>query len=170
MLFKTTRKFWLLRYALAERSATAVTKASRFFFLEETLYLESLALQPLALKFPRPAHGFCSLAGTAFGRLLKVATELHLAKDAFALHLLLQRLQRLVDVVVTDENLHLVAYSLCGCTRPCRAMNVSAQPADSPARRGLYHRCPEEPKGENRQPPPGSPGAGHGLYRNAWLS
>jgi hypothetical protein len=32
--------------------------------------------------------------------------ELHLAEDAFALHLLLQRPQRLVDIVVTDENLH----------------------------------------------------------------
>jgi hypothetical protein len=35
-------------------------------------------------------------------------TELHLAEDAFALHLLLQHLESLVDIVVTDENLHLV--------------------------------------------------------------
>ena len=32
--------------------------------------------------------------------------ELHLAEDAFALHLLLQHLEGLVDIVVTDENLH----------------------------------------------------------------
>jgi hypothetical protein len=35
-----------------------------------------------------------------------VAAELHLAENALALHLLLQRLEGLVDVVVTDENLH----------------------------------------------------------------
>jgi len=33
-------------------------------------------------------------------------TELHLAEDAFALHLLLQYFESLVDIVVTDENLH----------------------------------------------------------------
>jgi len=33
-------------------------------------------------------------------------TELHLAEDALALHLLLQRLEGLVDIVVADENLH----------------------------------------------------------------
>jgi len=34
--------------------------------------------------------------------------ELHLAEEAFALHFLLQRPEGLVDIVVTDENLHLV--------------------------------------------------------------
>jgi len=34
--------------------------------------------------------------------------ELHLAEDAFALHLSLQRLEGLIDIVVTDENLHVV--------------------------------------------------------------
>jgi len=34
--------------------------------------------------------------------------ELHLAEDAFALHLLLQRPEGLVDIVVADENLHAV--------------------------------------------------------------
>jgi hypothetical protein len=34
--------------------------------------------------------------------------DLHLAEDAFALHLLLQYLEGLVDIVITDENLHLV--------------------------------------------------------------
>jgi hypothetical protein len=35
-----------------------------------------------------------------------VAAKLHLAEDALALHLLLQRLEGLVDIIVTDENLH----------------------------------------------------------------
>jgi hypothetical protein len=34
--------------------------------------------------------------------------KFHLAKEAFALHLLLQRFEDLVDIVVTDENLHAV--------------------------------------------------------------
>jgi hypothetical protein len=35
-----------------------------------------------------------------------VLAELHFAEDAFALHPLLQHLEGLVDVVVSDENLH----------------------------------------------------------------
>ena len=35
-----------------------------------------------------------------------MAAELHLAEDALALHLLLQHLEGLVDIVVADENLH----------------------------------------------------------------
>ena len=34
--------------------------------------------------------------------------EPHLAEDAVALHLLLQHLEGLVDIVVADENLHAV--------------------------------------------------------------
>ena len=35
-----------------------------------------------------------------------MAAELHLAEDALALHLFLQHPEGLVDIVVTDENLH----------------------------------------------------------------
>jgi hypothetical protein len=35
-----------------------------------------------------------------------VTAELHLAEDTLALHLLLERLESLVDVVVANENLH----------------------------------------------------------------
>jgi hypothetical protein len=35
-----------------------------------------------------------------------MAAELHLAEDTLALHLFLQRLQGLVNVIVADENLH----------------------------------------------------------------
>jgi hypothetical protein len=41
-----------------------------------------------------------------------VAAELHLAEETFALHLLLQRLKGLVDIVVADENLHVVSLSI----------------------------------------------------------
>jgi hypothetical protein len=35
-----------------------------------------------------------------------MAAKLHLAEDALALHLFLERLEGLVDIVVTDKNLH----------------------------------------------------------------
>jgi len=46
--------------------------------------------------------------------------ELHLAEDTFALHLLLQRLERLVDIVVSDENLHVVFPFSSAVDRPDR--------------------------------------------------
>jgi hypothetical protein len=35
-----------------------------------------------------------------------VAAKLHLAENALALHLLLQRLEGMVDIIVANENLH----------------------------------------------------------------
>ena len=35
-----------------------------------------------------------------------MAAELHLAENPLTLHLLLERLEGLIDVIVTDENLH----------------------------------------------------------------
>src|SRR5262249_16618824 len=45
-------------------------------------------------------------------------SELHLAEEAFALHLFLQRPEGLVDIVVTDENLHVVFLSNPTVARP----------------------------------------------------
>jgi hypothetical protein len=45
-----------------------------------------------------------------------MAAKLHLAEDALALHLFLKRLEGLIDIIVTDENLHasfLLATVLC---------------------------------------------------------
>ena len=39
-----------------------------------------------------------------------MAAKLHLAENALALHLLLQRFEGLVDIVVTDENLHACSF------------------------------------------------------------
>ena len=44
--------------------------------------------------------------------------EPHLAKEAFALHLFLQRPEGLVDIAVTDENLHVVFLSNRTVDRP----------------------------------------------------
>src|SRR5262245_48465535 len=67
---------------------------------------ETLALHALARELARPANRFRLFAGLLFGGLFVVAAELHLAENALALHLLLQRLEGLVDIVVADENLH----------------------------------------------------------------
>jgi uncharacterized membrane protein len=64
------------------------------------------ALGPLARQLSRPAHGLGLLARPLFGGLLVVDVALHLAEGALALHLLLERLQGLVDVVVADEDLY----------------------------------------------------------------
>jgi hypothetical protein len=48
-----------------------------------------------------------------------VTAELHLAEDAFALHLFLQRLEGLINIVVSNENLHAVlSPSNLSCLKP----------------------------------------------------
>src|ERR1700742_133908 len=67
---------------------------------------QTFALQLLAGELACAAHGFRLFAGFLFRGLFVMAAELHLAENALALHLLLQRLEGLIDIVVTDENLH----------------------------------------------------------------
>ena|ERR1700709_1049395 len=69
--------------------------------------LEPFALDPLALHLAGAANGFGSLAGAALGGLFVMPAELHLAEYALALELLFKRFQRLVDVIIANENLHL---------------------------------------------------------------
>jgi hypothetical protein len=56
-----------------------------------------------------------------------VAAQLHFAENSLALHLLLERFERLVDIVVTNENLHLVACSLV-MVRTGHPVGVSERP------------------------------------------
>src|SRR5665213_825090 len=67
---------------------------------------QAFALQLLAGELARAAHGFRLFAGLLLGGLFVVTAELHLAEDALTLHLLLQRLEGSIDVVIADENLH----------------------------------------------------------------
>jgi hypothetical protein len=64
------------------------------------------------LRAAASADGFGLLAGLLLGRLLVVAAELHLAENALALHLLLERLESLVDIVIANENLHAASSSV----------------------------------------------------------
>jgi hypothetical protein len=72
---------------------------------------EAFALQALALHLAGAADSLGRLAGAALRRLLVMPAQLHLAENTFPLHLLLERFERLIDVVVTNQNLHLAAFS-----------------------------------------------------------
>src|SRR4051812_28165746 len=92
--------------------------------------LEALALQPLALQLTGPAHSFRGFAGAALRRLLVMPPKLHFAENPLPLHLLLERLERLVDIVVTHENLHLAANSFAAAHSGIECAN-SPTPANS---------------------------------------
>ena len=92
--------------ATTAASATTVATGTR---AEHRLGLhrqQAFALQLLASQLARAAHGFGLFTGLLLGGLFVVSAELHLAENSLALHLLLQRLQGLVDVIVADENLN----------------------------------------------------------------
>src|SRR5690349_6689886 len=67
---------------------------------------QALALHALAGELAGAADRFRLLPGLLFRGFLVMATKLHLAEDPLALHLLLKRLEGLVDIIVPDENLH----------------------------------------------------------------
>jgi hypothetical protein len=69
---------------------------------------QTFALQLLARQLAGPADRLGALACALFGGLLIMPAKLHFAENTLALHLLLQRLEGLIDVVVTNENLHAV--------------------------------------------------------------
>src|SRR3546814_13159351 len=65
-----------------------------------------VALHPLALELAGAADSGGTLTRALLARLLIVPAQLHLAIDALALQLLLERAQRLVDVIVANDDLH----------------------------------------------------------------
>ena len=66
---------------------------------------ETFTLRLLARELARPPNGFRPFAHRSLGWLLEEPALLHLPKDAFALHLLFQDAEGLIDVVVADEDL-----------------------------------------------------------------
>ena len=67
---------------------------------------DAFALGALAGQLAGAAHGFGALTGFLLGRLFERLTRLHFPEQAFALHLLLQRAQGLLDVVIADDDLY----------------------------------------------------------------
>jgi hypothetical protein len=66
---------------------------------------EAFALQLLACKLAGATDGFRLLACLLLRRLLEIIPEFHLTENTLALHLLFERLEGLVDVVVANEYL-----------------------------------------------------------------
>src|SRR5262249_26768817 len=71
---------------------------------------EAFALHLFARELAGPADRFRLLPRLLFRWFFVMAAKLHLAENAFALHLFLQRRQGLVDVVVANENLHACSF------------------------------------------------------------
>ena len=72
--------------------------------------LEALALYALSFQLARTTYSLSLFTGSAFGRLFVGTAQLHFTEDALALHLLLQDLQGLIDVIVTNRDLHVSLY------------------------------------------------------------
>src|SRR5262249_1997763 len=66
---------------------------------------QAFTLRALSGELARPADRLRLLARLLLGGFFVVAAELHLAENALALHLLFERLEGLIDIVVADENL-----------------------------------------------------------------
>lgn len=59
----------------------------------------------------RTALGFCRLADAGFGGFLVVTAHLHFTKQTFALHLLFQSAECLIDVIVAHDNFYQRKYT-----------------------------------------------------------
>ena len=68
----------------------------------------SFALCLFASKLAGTPDGLGLLARTFFGRFLVMLLELHFAKHTLTLQLFLQGTKRLIDIVVTNTDLHVV--------------------------------------------------------------
>src|SRR5690348_4278681 len=66
----------------------------------------AFALHSLAQELAVTPHRFGLFARPPLRRLLVIAAQLHFSEHPFALHFLLQGAERLIDVVVANEDLH----------------------------------------------------------------
>src|SRR4051794_37919102 len=106
---------------------------------------QAFALQFLAGELAGAAHGFGLFAGLLLGGLFVMTAELHLAENPLALHLLLQRLEGLIDIVIANENLHPASSSI-GRIGILEKAEGRLRPGPQPQGRGCIR--------SNRQCPP----------------
>jgi len=66
----------------------------------------SFALGALAGQLANATNGFGLFTRTLLRRLFEIVAHLHFTEDAFALHLLLESAESLINVVVADKYLH----------------------------------------------------------------
>ena len=67
---------------------------------------EAFALSALAGQLANAANGFSLFTRTLLRRLFVIVAHLHFTENAFALHLLLESAESLINVVVADKYLH----------------------------------------------------------------
>src|SRR5262249_50227580 len=101
--------------ARAAARATRTTATWRAGLHDRLAGQQTLALGLLPRQLARETHGLGLRADTLLGGLLVIIPELHLTENALALHLLLQRLEGLIDVVVSNLNQQAVLSSGCIC-------------------------------------------------------
>ena len=82
------------------------------------MVLIALTLHTFAQKLARTAHSFSLFTGTPLRWLLVIPTKLHLSENTLTLHLLFQRTKGLIDIVVTNLNLHVETSLLSGANKP----------------------------------------------------
>ena len=84
------------------------------------------ALGLLASEFAGAADRLSLFPVRSFGWLLVKSPALHLAKHAFALHFLLEHTERLIDIVVADEDLQeTFPFVESRADKNCREMSVA---------------------------------------------
>src|SRR3954451_4226744 len=91
------------RPVLAGRWAASATDT---FGCAASLAGRAFALGALALELAGAADCCGALTRPLFRRLLVMTAQLHLAVDALALQLFLERAQRLLDIIVANDDLH----------------------------------------------------------------
>src|SRR5450631_4388868 len=91
----------------ATAAATAATRTASGAGNDARLHRQqAFALHLLARQLAGAADRFRLFPRLLFRGFFVMAAKLHLAENALALHLLFERLEGLVDIVVANENLH----------------------------------------------------------------
>ena len=98
--------------------------AKRVLALAALLRQKAFALSALAGQLAGAADGLSLLAGTLLRRLLVVVPQLHLAEDTFALKLLLERPEGLINIVVADQYLHAISSLRAKKLTPARQIEL----------------------------------------------
>src|SRR5262245_1728505 len=95
----------------ARRAASACTARTTGARNDAGLHRqEAFALQLLARELAGPADCFRLFPRLLLGGLFVMAAELHLAENSLALHLLFERLEGLINIVIANENLHAASF------------------------------------------------------------
>ena len=84
------------------------TQTGVFSFTLEGYLKHTFALKLLTCQLALTTDSFCFLTRFTHGRLFEMLLELHFTKNALTLELLFQSTQRLINVVITNTNLHVV--------------------------------------------------------------